>query len=367
MPSRTCVLNRIDIPLDKYKITYNKGHQFAGGNMTIFYESSFGLFPYYEHYNPDMPINGGLPQNVSLADHLERVAQQIQEKMPDANYSGLAVIDLEEWRPLWAINYGAKRVYRDMSIKLVQEKHPNLTVKEATKQAEKEFNEAARNFFVETLRLAKKLRPKALWGYYLYPFCDAQAGGAEDSFSCSADTQRFNDELDPIYNESTALFPSIYLNGTTDFLRNLRRVQAVLNETRRIANKRTPSTKIFVYTKIEYDPLQQLESFYKEEDLCTTLLQSSAYGANGVVVWSSSRNMTKRCSFIADYVDGKLGPAVLKVRAERRRCRRERCNRKGLCVLRERQKGINWTIPLDDYDCKCDKGYTGNDCSKKNP
>ncbi|WKX97272.1 hypothetical protein Q1695_013157 [Nippostrongylus brasiliensis] len=56
--------------------------------------------------------------------------------------------------------------------------------------------------------------------------------------------------------------------------------------------------------------------------------------------------------------------AVLKVRAERRRCHLSRCKGKGVCVLRERQKEINWTIPFTDYDCKCDKGYVGNDCTK---
>ncbi|WKX97783.1 hypothetical protein Q1695_013452 [Nippostrongylus brasiliensis] len=367
MPSRPCVRKGIDIPLDKYKISYNEGHHFAGGNITIFYERKFGLCPYYDNNSPDAPINGGLPQNVSLPEHLKRIEQQIQEQIPDANYSGLAVIDLEEWRPLWVMNFGAKRVYQNMSIKLVQEKRPKLPLKEARIQAEKEFNEAARKFFVQTLKKAKKLRPKALWGYYIYPFCDAKAGDDEHSYSCSAEAQKFNDDLDFLYKESTALFPSIYLNGTTDVMRNLRHTQAVLNETRRIANKQTPSTKFFVYTKIEYDPVEKPHAYYNEDDLCSSLVQSSAYGANGMVVWSSSKNMINRCSSIADYVKEKLGPAVLKVRAERRLCHLNRCNGKGVCVLRERQKEINWTIPFADYDCKCDKGYIGNDCSKKDP
>ncbi|WKX97270.1 hypothetical protein Q1695_013157 [Nippostrongylus brasiliensis] len=340
-------------------------HNFTGGNITVFYERKFGLCPYYDNDSPDVPINGGLPQKVSLAEHLKRVKQQIQEQIPDENYDGLAVIDLEEWRPLWAMNFGAKAVYRNMSIKLVHEKHPKLSLEKAKIHAEKEFNEAARKFLVETLITAKKLRPNALWGYYIYPFCNAKAGEDEDSYSCSAKAQEYNDELSgfPIQGEHSIVSVNL-LNGRAFAIQNLRHIQAVLNETRRIANKRTPPTRFFVYTKIEYDPVEKPHTYYNKDDLCSSLVQSSAYGASGVVVWSSSKNMSNRCSSIVDYVEEMLGPAVLKVRAERRRCHLSRCKGKGVCVLRERQKEINWTIPFTDYDCKCDKGYVGNDCTK---
>ncbi|VDL84669.1 unnamed protein product [Nippostrongylus brasiliensis] len=122
-------------------------HNFTGGIITVFYERKFGLCPYYDNDSPDAPINGGLPQNVQLAEHLKRVEQQIQEQIPDASYEGLAVIDLEE------------------------------------------------KFLVETLITAKKLRPNALWGYFIYPFCNAKAGEEEDDYSCSAKAQKYNDEL----------------------------------------------------------------------------------------------------------------------------------------------------------------------------
>lgn len=38
-------------------------------------------------------------------------------------------------------------------------------------QASERFEAAAKGFMLETLRLAKALRPKALWGYYGFPFC----------------------------------------------------------------------------------------------------------------------------------------------------------------------------------------------------
>lgn len=90
--------------------------------MVIFYERKFGLCPYYNNSDPNQPVNGGLPQNLSLADHLAAVEQQIQVAIPNPNFSGPAVIDLEEWRPLYKMNWGSQRVYRNQSVKLVQEK-----------------------------------------------------------------------------------------------------------------------------------------------------------------------------------------------------------------------------------------------------
>lgn len=33
------------------------------------------------------------------------------------------------------------------------------------------FEEGAKTFMIETLRLSRKLRPEAKWGYYHYPYC----------------------------------------------------------------------------------------------------------------------------------------------------------------------------------------------------
>lgn len=38
------------------------------------------------------------------------VEEQIKEVIPDENFDGIAVIDIEEWRPLYEMNWGGKRV-----------------------------------------------------------------------------------------------------------------------------------------------------------------------------------------------------------------------------------------------------------------
>ncbi|XP_005422587.1 hyaluronidase-3 [Geospiza fortis] len=110
----------IGLPLGDYGIVENQGGHFAGQNITIFYKNKFGLYPYLSQHG--VPHNGGLPQRVSLDAHINRVAEDIRLLLRPA-FHGLAVVDWEEWRPLWAQNWGAKRMYRTASEQWVREQH----------------------------------------------------------------------------------------------------------------------------------------------------------------------------------------------------------------------------------------------------
>ena len=48
----------------------------------------------------------------------------IQSKIPDPNYDGLAVIDWEQWRPLWETNWNKKRIYKVKSVENVRQRYP---------------------------------------------------------------------------------------------------------------------------------------------------------------------------------------------------------------------------------------------------
>ncbi|EPB73387.1 hyaluronoglucosaminidase [Ancylostoma ceylanicum] len=150
VPSASCKKMGVNIPLNEFEIIHNKGDEFLGEKIVIFYEKKFGKCPYYKDYDPKQPINGGLPQNVPIDEHLAIVEKQINEAIPDENFNGVAVIDIEEWRPL--------------------------------------------TFFMRTFKKAIELRPKALWGLYDFPFCNAKAGDLEGDFECSNQAQRYNDE-----------------------------------------------------------------------------------------------------------------------------------------------------------------------------
>ncbi|EPB73383.1 hyaluronoglucosaminidase [Ancylostoma ceylanicum] len=312
---------------------------FMGDKIVVFYERKFGLCPYYNNSDPNQPINGGLPQNQTLEDHLDAIKKQIQTEIPDQNFSGLAVIDVEEFRPLYSMNWGQKTVYKKQSMELIKAKNPNIDQEQVEKEAEKAYNEAAKKFFVATITTARKLRPNAKWGYYDYPFCNTNSANAEGDYECSTQAKAFNDEMSFIWDAIEALFPSIYLNGKKTSSQNFRFIQV---EAKRVANRVETQQKrrvdIYAYSKFEYDPYTNHTSFYEEDDFCNTVKQCADLGISGVVLWSTSKQLKQRCSLIADFMGKKLGPYILNVRNRFEQCREERCTGKGNCILRKPMK-----------------------------
>lgn len=186
-----------------------------GGNITIFYYDQLGLYPYYLNTSvPATAINGGCPQNASLTKHLAKMEKDISAAMPTDTFAGLAVIDWENWRPLWIRNWDKKSVYRNMSLLLVRQRNPLVSDSQVEMQAKFEFETAARTFMSETLRLARSLRPNGWWGYYLFPDCYNYhyLDGFEDfTGHCPLLEEQRNDELSWLWENSKALYPSIYL------------------------------------------------------------------------------------------------------------------------------------------------------------
>ncbi|KIH54924.1 hyaluronoglucosaminidase [Ancylostoma duodenale] len=277
--------------------------------------------------------------NCPLAKHLALVSEQIREAIPREDFDGIAVIDFEEWRPLYQLNWGKKAVYKKESIRLVRQQYPSISEKSAEELAKKEFNAAAkvicckfRKIFLSTIGLARQMRPYARWGFYGFPYCNYDAGNSESDMLCSEKFRRFNDEMSFIFEASSALFPSIYLSLKGTSAQNYRYIQAIMVESARIASLQNPVLDVYPYTKFEYNPYQFLDSFYAKKDVCNSLKQAADLGARGVVLWSSSKNMKERCDGLAGYVRDMLGP----------------------CTFR---------MQPSNYVCRCDPLFTGNDCS----
>lgn len=128
--------------------------------MAIFYRDRLGRYPSLSRDGRE--VNGGLPQRGDLAAHLSLAVTQLSDLLrPD--FSGLAVIDREEWRPLWETNFGPKMEYRRLTQLLVKQEHPDLS--------ERAVAALARRMFEETLQSAVRERPKGLWGFYGFPSC----------------------------------------------------------------------------------------------------------------------------------------------------------------------------------------------------
>lgn len=136
--------------------------------MTIFYRDRLGMYPFISREG--WKVNGGIPQLGDLSAHLSLAATQISGLLRP-NFTGLAVVDWEEWQPLWEKNFGAKMEYRRLSKLLVRQERPGLSEEAVKSLARQEFEAGARKFMEGTLRLGIRARPKGLWGFYGFPAC----------------------------------------------------------------------------------------------------------------------------------------------------------------------------------------------------
>lgn len=255
-PTENC-LSRfgVALPLDIFNIVSSPTATFVKQNLTIFYKNRLGLYPYYD--NLTEPINGGLPQLASLTQHLAEMHVDIANYFPDKTLQGLAVIDWEEWRPIWIRNWDAKAIYKKQSMLLVSQKNPTWDNATVSKVAQQEFEISAQNFMRLTLRNAKSLRPNQLWGYYLYPDCynhDYLQDIENYTGGCPDPEMARNDRLHWLWKESTALYPSIYIGSvlrSTVYVRSF--VRNRINEAMRVASQlNAMTTPVYVYARPTY-------------------------------------------------------------------------------------------------------------------
>lgn len=128
-------------------------------------------------------------QLIDLAAHLRKMKRDIIKKIPDPDYSGLVIIDWEGWRPTWERNFDSKQIYQSRSVELVQDKHPEWSMEEVIEEAKKEFERTARVFMESSIKLARQVRPKGLWGFYGFPDC---FGSNETNYRCSDDVSKIH-------------------------------------------------------------------------------------------------------------------------------------------------------------------------------
>uniref|UniRef100_A0A1I7V957 Hyaluronidase n=1 Tax=Loa loa TaxID=7209 RepID=A0A1I7V957_LOALO len=176
----------------------NLKHKFRGDIIVTLYEKQFGLYPYYSDSSDlTSAVNGGIPQRANLSAHLSKVRSDIDKAIPNKDFDGLAIIDYEEWRPLWEHNWYTRRIYHNASLAYVEEQYKNTgkTLTKGDELAKKNsIRQQCENFLTETIREAKNMRPNALWEFYGMPFCNYSAGknGTE---GCGEVFEEFNNRL----------------------------------------------------------------------------------------------------------------------------------------------------------------------------
>ncbi|XFF76929.1 hypothetical protein AB1E18_003148 [Capra hircus] len=315
-PTDQCLMKyNISLNLKMFQVIGSPLARARGQNITIFYVNRLGYYPWYTPQG--VPINGGLPQNISLQVHLEKADQDISYYIPSEDFSGLAVIDWEYWRPQWARNWNTKDIYRQKSRKLISEMQENVSAADIENLAKATFEESAKAFMKETIELGIKSRPKGLWGYYLYPDChNYNVYGPNYTGSCPEEEVLRNNELSWLWNSSAALYPSIGVRRSLGDSENvLRFSQFRVHESMRISTmtSRDYALPVFVYTRLGYRDQPLL--FLSKQDLISTIGESAALGAAGIVIWGDM-NLTSsegNCTKVKQFVSSDLGSYIVNV------------------------------------------------------
>uniref|UniRef100_A0A669Q0T7 Hyaluronidase n=1 Tax=Phasianus colchicus TaxID=9054 RepID=A0A669Q0T7_PHACC len=366
IPSESCAQQyNVTLALEVFDVVANTEEAFTGQDITLFYSSRLGLFPYYTAQG--QPVDGGLPQNASLAAHLQQARRDIEAALPSTTYAGLAVVDWEQWRPLWARDWGSMNIYRQKSEELVQQQHPLWPASRVEEVAQQQYQKAARAFMEQTLRLGEAMRPGGYWGFYGFPDCyNNNFSNPLYNGSCPVVEQQRNQELGWLWNCSRALYPSIYLpqqlQGTDKVLRYVRyRVAEAFAVQKGILSTAIP---VLPYTEIIYD---NTSDFLSEEDLVNTIGESAAQGAAGIIIWGSS----EKCLKLRDYLDGALGHYIVNVTTSAQLCSQSLCSGNGRCVRREGKLAFLQLDPSDmsqldeDFTCQCYSGWQGEHCDSQ--
>lgn len=335
-PTDQC--RRLEIPLDTAAFqAVTTPAAVPGQFLTIFYEDRLGLYPKVDMAERKL-YRGGVPQHGNLTEHLSKAKAQINHYISQDSSPGLAVIDWESWRPLWEQNWGSKRIYQRLSITHALQMAPFLASKNISKLAKSQFQQAGRRFMEKTISLGVGERPSRRWGFYLFPDC-YNYGWAKPGYTgqCSAKTQRQNNQMLWLWQRSTALFPSVYLHQS---LRNSPQakfyVRNRVQEALRVAAlpKRPYTMPVYVYSRPLYR--YQAEKFQSPMDLVSTVGESAALGASGVVMWGGTKDYSNKaaCQSLSEYLTSTFNPYIANVTAAAMLCSEVLCQGRGRCIRR---------------------------------
>uniref|UniRef100_A0A0K0EA72 Hyaluronidase n=1 Tax=Strongyloides stercoralis TaxID=6248 RepID=A0A0K0EA72_STRER len=371
VPSEKCLENNITIPLEKYGIISNENQKFHGDRIALIYEKDLGLYPFINNKNDTYElINNGIPQKTNITAHLEKLRNDIERIIPNSKYDGLAIIDVEEWRPTYDSNWNSKIIYREESIKHVLSRFPNISRDDAIAIAKDEFDNSALDFLIKTLKECQYKRPYAKWGFYGFPICDQNGLNRNALFCYPVHDNRLVDFL----KHTDALYPSAYLYPGLNYATNSMFIEDILKETNRlndlIEKEGFSRKKIYIYHKFELDPYEDDVTkilYYDPYHLCITYKKSVEYGVDGIIIWSASKNMSQRCKYIQKYVETQLGLYILSLGTFFDSCSNLLTLNNGKCIIKRKMRHAlvcNRFLKIENYKPLCRTGFYGTYCEE---
>ncbi|CAH1641696.1 unnamed protein product [Spodoptera littoralis] len=292
---------------EKYGIIQNTGDTFRGDRISILYDP--GDFPALLRNSTSGEIkyrNGGVPQEGDLIEHLDTYQQVLEQSVPDKDFNGVGIIDFESWRPVFRQNFGDLTPYKDMSYEIEKQRHWWWKKEWIQEEAKRRFEAAGREFMQATLALSKKMRPRAIWGYYGFPYCFNMASNNMKE-TCADKVPQENDRISWLWQESTALYPSVYSSASLSTRQLAALIRGRVKEAARMVRGGAPILPYFWYRYRD-------SGFLNKTDLYVALNTFYKSNASGFIIWGSSNdvNTVDKCNQLRAYVTNILGPAIAK-------------------------------------------------------
>lgn len=372
-PSEGCSKKGHPLTIETYGLEVNENQSFVGSKIACFYH--IGLFPTLHGelvgtacWTGERPCNstpwgeinvtsnGGVPQAADLAAHTAAVASDVEQQLPDPEFSGLLIVDYEAWRPLYSECYDSLSLYREYSMRLVRADptFPNSGNTTAVQlEAERRFNAGAQRFFTATVSAIKSVRPKARVGFYSQGIDGGNTAGGMES----------NTELKWLWEQVDVLCPSIYprsLNATKEAETAANFVSGAIATAAMVSSKSRPAVMPYgrALKTTGEDP-------FSTGILAAQIQVAAGLGAEGVILWGASKDYHGNgCTVLQAELTGFAGPTMKKCIANRQECSTKHCSGNGRCVDYTEQRLMQTCLtPAPTTSCRCNDGFAGADCS----
>lgn len=239
---------------------------------------------------------GVLPQ-VGLENmqfHLDTLYENLPYRIPNANYDGIVIIDLESWS---VGNLGFNGLYRFLTENRVRANHPFYSDAEITAAARDEWAQASMDFMLIVIDAIRQRYPYAKIGMYAYPRRYHYEYGYQGVHG--ARYRGYNDEMALLWQSLDILSPEIYLwlpagarysggyiQTTED---NAFPIRDAIAEAKRLALNYNPNLRIVPIATYRFHDASvgYGAQFLPDPELLVELFEPSVAGADGVYVWGN--------------------------------------------------------------------------------
>jgi hypothetical protein len=377
---------------DYPEIFVNTNQSFAGSVITLLYNSgewpqlsaSYNATPCWSKHvsgcswnpwgNISVKSNGGVPQAANITRHAQKLEQIIETEISDPHSDALLIVDWEAWRPLYQENDDGLSSYKEYSARLVRADPAwaGKPEKEIQVEAQKRFDEGAKDFFTTTVQTIRKVRPQLRIGFY------SQGINQDNSTGGMAD----NTQLLWLWDIVDVLTPSIYprsTNATTVAESTTRAVAGaiasveLLRASREKQNKDSrsgsrPLPAVMPYARALVNRAANNTNIPFSKGILAAQVQAVAgLGAEGVILWGSSGDYHgSGCKLIEDELVAFAGSTMAKCVQNRETCAKEHCSGHGRCID-YRPDALEMTCVTKptaaDVSCRCERPFKGADCS----